>query len=1240
MIISFFTILFLSFINIYIGSFFIYFLIIIISSFFLFYKKKYIIYSLIIFNVFILFFLSTNINKNYIKKKLYNEKKEIKNEIDRLKERVYKNRKKIINKDYPEDSDIGYYIYQNNKLLNWSGRISGFLKKGIDNNPKIIVNNNEADIRFKFTDNDKTIFIRHYLCNLYGQDSYKSQFIKDLESDSDCTINFYFNPGQFYINQEHLNYHDFENINNIYNEENQNFFFKYNNSTIIKLIPKEISHYKQNLYTWIFILNILIINFFLIFYNHDRKILFLFFSLFLINLHYLFINIYLFSLILIFFVILININKLNTEKLFNFSFLNFFINTVFYLTLTLFSFKFLLPSNYKINYLIGSLEINYFYIIVSIFLIFIASLYVYDKFNKYYLYILIAVSIALNIYLKFYMLLLFLIPLFLLIFLIKKKLSQIRIFNYLLYFLILAFISVFPRYFLYNNDIILEAINKVEKEPDKVLNMTFNTLENDNNLLWSLKNNTHYDDTNYAFFKWLKTPLASKDYPNFIYFENKEGEIYSSYAYNCAFEKFSKKPSNKIYNFEDYYITKRKLIENNHELGRIVIGISDTFYNLDNNMPSIYFEHFKNSQSVYSSFNKSYDLKNYKKQIIRNDNNRFIYYILGDFYFLIKYLLIDILIFFIIFIILISVNRLNFQKLLNFKKRILLLLILFVFIPFIFSTILIIKNYYDDIKTYLSNDIKERKKLIVSKLNEQGKYKLSEVEHINEREKQNLINFINKDIKNWYIFSGPKRVLSYNEDVFKVNLKQSYLTNEIFNKLEQNNEYLNYNFKKNKIIYYFKNTQFKENIFKININLSKINKEIFIDNLYLFMFFNIILIVILILFILYITRNFLNPIVDLIIATKKVSYGKFDYNIKSKSIIPEMKILLVNFKSMVSRLKALKNNLKENQDFLNDIIESLPIGAIIYNKNLKINLYNEKIKQNINKKIKKRDISKLFDYDINFRVEKSGILRDKGRVYRYVIKKFKYGYIFMISEITNLILENKFDSWFQMAQEIAHELKNPLMPINISVNRIENLVDITEESENNKKLKELFNIIKEELKNIENLVDRFRDFSYEGEKEISLINPVKRVKKIIKDFNEYPIELKTGSNLPVLYFSKHKFDLILVNLLKNSLEASEKNKKIEIDIYYDKFVKGYSTKYFDSNKKYLIIHMKDYSGGIDKEILDRIFEPYFSNKKEGSGLGLYLVKKYMNQYEGEVFVLNRKNAGIDVYLLFKIKGKK
>ena len=68
-----------------------------------------------------------------------------------------------------------------------------------------------------------------------------------------------------------------------------------------------------------------------------------------------------------------------------------------------------------------------------------------------------------------------------------------------------------------------------------------------------------------------------------------------------------------------------------------------------------------------------------------------------------------------------------------------------------------------------------------------------------------------------------------------------------------------------------------------------------------------------------------------------------------------------------------------------------------------------------------------------------------------------------------------------------------------------------------------------------------------------------------------------------------------------------------------------------------MIHVRDYAGGVRDELLDRIFEPYFSDKKGGSGLGMYLVKKYMTQYGGDVKIEVRPGEGLDIYLYFEVK---
>src|SRR6056297_3012900 len=116
MILSFFSLVFLSFLNLYLNSYLICVLMLLIAGFFIVQKNKYIVFSLILLNVLTLFLLSTNIDKKYLKNKLYDDKKTVNNKINRLKNRIYQNRKKIFKNSYPKDSDLGYYIYKNNKL--------------------------------------------------------------------------------------------------------------------------------------------------------------------------------------------------------------------------------------------------------------------------------------------------------------------------------------------------------------------------------------------------------------------------------------------------------------------------------------------------------------------------------------------------------------------------------------------------------------------------------------------------------------------------------------------------------------------------------------------------------------------------------------------------------------------------------------------------------------------------------------------------------------------------------------------------------------------------------------------------------------------------------------------------------------------------------------------------------------------------------------------------------------------
>jgi len=1244
MIISFLSVLLISFLILKLEITYLFYIVYIITAIsFLVIKKKRKFVFLVLFIITIFFnFLIFKINNDdsYNNKKFEHAVEHIENRFNNLKNSFFENKYNLIKKNYNKNSDIGIVIYRNNQLMNWKGRADFYKNAKITKNPKIIVRKNEASIRYYYTHKHRDYYLRYYISNIYGQNKYSSNWKKNIQDKINLEIKFYYKPGQFYVNEEDINYNYFRQHRS-YQQNNNTYFKKMNNDIIIKLMGSPKKNVLNKIRFSYFLAVVFIINIFLFFFFKKFKYKFLIFSFFLINLYFNFINIYSFLLIIFLLFLIKKLEEHDFTELRNTSVFDFAVSIFMNIFFILFIFKYILKNTNKIIYLLSYTNIEYLSISIALFLFLLINMVTFKKIKKHYKYLILILLSVLSIYLQLYYIFIPILILSLLYFYYESLFKKYKIVHYLVLFLSMFSIFISPKLLLNNNDVYLKSIKIIQNKPKRIFSDTYKHLKKDDNLRWSLKNNIKYDDENFAFYKWRKTPMSNLTIDNFIYFLDKNNNIYSSFAYNCnILQKIG--INNNINYINGYLIYKKTLYSGKERIGKIVLGIKKDDLSKEVIGHTFYFPKFRNTKQEILLNEADIDNTYYIKSSVKNKNQEYYFYQKSYKVFIIKYLLYSIIIFPIMIFLLFFLKKLQFKSLFEFKTKVLFLFLVLLIIPFIFSTILIFNNYNNDIRSYLSSDIKNKQKILIDKLIRIRDDKLigktiTEKEMSNNSKRMNYVDSINDKLNNWIIYNKPKRILSYNEDIYKVNLDLDYINKDKYLEITNKKYLSNYLFGKSKLNYYFKSSVFPNNIFKIEINISPLKKEIFVEKIHTFMLVNILLIILIIYFINFLNRNLVNPLYNIILATKKVSYGRFDYENYQNSVFPEIKILNVNFEKMVKRLKVMRKNVREHQKFLENIITSLPIGAAIYDKNLSVDIYNSEVLPFYNGSKNIRKIDKDFKFNIDFLKPQNDIIRDKGRVYRYSINKFKYGYIFLIFEITNIVLENKIDSWLQMGQEISHELKNPLMPINFSLARLEKMLNNKDITDNKNYIIELMDILKEEFGKIETLVEKFRNFAYESEKEISSLNTVKRVQQIIKNYKTFDINLSKGDNIPVIYFSKFKFDLILNNIIKNSIEASKENNKIDINIYYDKFTRGYQTKFFDKDKKYLIIHIKDFAGGIDKKLLDRIFEPYFSNKKGGTGLGLYLVKKYMNQFNGEIFFEVRKNKGSDIFLLFNVK---
>ncbi len=243
----------------------------------------------------------------------------------------------------------------------------------------------------------------------------------------------------------------------------------------------------------------------------------------------------------------------------------------------------------------------------------------------------------------------------------------------------------------------------------------------------------------------------------------------------------------------------------------------------------------------------------------------------------------------------------------------------------------------------------------------------------------------------------------------------------------------------------------------------------------------------------------------------------------------------------------------------------------------------------------------------------------------------------MIDKLKNqqekLILNERHEAWGSLARKMAHEIKNPLTPIQLTIDRLKSKYSTQLVEEDKVNFRENLKIINNQIKQIEKLVNEFSDFARMPKPVFQKNNLVTLIKENIKLLQELDSSIKITftSNAEKIYFSSDKEQLsrVILNLIKNSIESihqkleksSNSNKNITIELF---------------NKNDHINLIIDDTGigfkKLENNIKD-ILNPYFTTKKNGTGLGLSIVSKIINDHNGVIDFIST-NDGAKVKITF------
>ncbi len=230
-----------------------------------------------------------------------------------------------------------------------------------------------------------------------------------------------------------------------------------------------------------------------------------------------------------------------------------------------------------------------------------------------------------------------------------------------------------------------------------------------------------------------------------------------------------------------------------------------------------------------------------------------------------------------------------------------------------------------------------------------------------------------------------------------------------------------------------------------------------------------------------------------------------------------------------------------------------------------------------------------------------------------------------------LLIAERYSAWESVARKLAHEIKNPLTPIQLSIDRLQEKF-YKKIGEGKNEFKNYLSTINRQIKDIENLVNEFSSFARMPSpifKKIMIDTVVRRAVDFFNMSSKNKIYLISQKKESLIYADEEQLYRVFINLIKNSEDSiNEKKEK-------NKLFKGKINIEIHNNKDYINVSLVDNGAGI-KDIT-KIMTPYFTTKKDGTGLGLPIVSKIINEHKGELIISNNTPGVSVVIKLPKVK---
>ncbi|QQS33383.1 MAG: HAMP domain-containing protein [Acidobacteriota bacterium] len=398
----------------------------------------------------------------------------------------------------------------------------------------------------------------------------------------------------------------------------------------------------------------------------------------------------------------------------------------------------------------------------------------------------------------------------------------------------------------------------------------------------------------------------------------------------------------------------------------------------------------------------------------------------------------------------------------------------------------------------------------------------------------------------------------------------------------------------------------------------------------------------------YIARGITTPIKALAEGADEISKGNLGYKVEVQAE-DELALLVDAFNTMSGRLEESSTELEGRRKYIETLLQSLPTGVISITADGEVNTANDAARnilglsdenamitiQDLDANAVGGDISRLIA-----RARRSGrasgqaviggigdaihVTTPQERTIAFLATALpdSGGVVLVLEDLTELISAQRASAWQEVARRMAHEIKNPLTPIQLSAERIAKRFDADPngDAQIGSIVKESTGTILREVSSLKAMVDEFSRFARLPEVELAAgdINDVIRsASELYRERgDEVAISLDLTSELPTVRLDAEQLKRVFVNLIDNAIEAPGDAKRIV----------SIATRH-DAAREIVMAEVSDNGDGIEPADLQKLFQPYFSTKGRGTGLGLAIVQRIISEHRGRIYAVGNSGSG-------------